>query len=84
MSVVPQSGRVAISYHLINPKAASLEIYNPRGIVIKSLIVSEKSGENTVFWNGMDQSEKKSAAGCYMAVLRENGNTTAVKFILSH
>jgi len=84
MSVVPQSGRVAISYHLINPKAASLEIYNPRGTLITSLAVAEKSGENTVFWNGTNESAERSTAGCYMAVLCENGNRTSVKFMLSH
>ncbi len=56
-----------IKFDLGSTQKASLNIYNAKGQLVKNLIDFQflPKGENTIFWNGLDENSKPCPSGIY-------------------
>jgi hypothetical protein len=58
----------------------NIEIYNVKGQKVKQLVNDQLSaGQNSVIWNGNDESGKPVGSGVYLYKLNVNGKTESVK-----
>ena len=56
-----------------------VEIFNTKGQLVRSIPVSsQKTGDNSVKWDGKDNSGSKTASGTYYCRIKADGNVLAV------
>jgi len=77
----PFSNSATINFYLKNDgQSGYLTIYNVRGQMIRQFsLQSNKSGENTIIWNGKDQYGAQVGNGLYLYMLEIDGKTVATK-----
>jgi flagellar hook assembly protein FlgD len=56
---------------------ASIQVYNIKGQILKSIQLSAKSGEQISVWDGMDENGRICASGVYIMNLMINGKKSA-------
>ena len=79
----PFNPETTISYTLPTAGLVSLEIYNSRGQLVRSLLQEEQSaGEHTLIWNGKDDSGHSVASGLYLCRIACNGIHEMRKMLL--
>ena len=80
----PFNPTTEISFSISDPGYVSIEIYNVKGELVKTLINREmNSGMNSVYWNGDDLNAKSVTSGIYFYKMRAGGRyTCAYKMIL--
>lgn len=80
----PFNPSTTISFSLKNDANVSLDIYNTKGQLIKTLVSNEKySGGNeyNVSWNGTDENGKSVSSGVYFYKLKANNFTDIKKAV---
>ncbi|NIA31843.1 MAG: T9SS type A sorting domain-containing protein, partial [Actinobacteria bacterium] len=77
----PFSGSTIIQFHLERFQSVSLQVFNLRGELVKTLLVKNTAKNSTLKWSGKDESGKTVAKGVYLLVLRSNGKTWSKKII---
>jgi len=77
----PFSNSTTINFYLKNDgQSGYLKIYNVRGQLIRQFsLQSNKSGENTIIWNGKDQYGIQVGNGLYLYMLEIDGKIGAIK-----
>jgi len=78
----PARTNASISFSLPKSGNYSLKIYNIAGQVIRTLDGKGTAGQNTVTWNGMDNSGRKVANGVYLYNLQAFGNSATKKLVV--
>jgi len=72
-----------ISYSIIETGNVTLEVYNLRGQLVKTLVNDVKeSGDYTEIWNGTDNSDKSVSSGVYFYKMKSSNYTATKKMIL--
>lgn len=79
----PFNPRTTISYHLAAPGPVRLEIYDPAGRLVRTLVdaLLPAGGHRTV-WDGRDDAGRNATSGVYLVRLRTDGYAGAGKLIL--
>jgi hypothetical protein len=78
----PARTLASISFSLPRTGSYSLKVYNIAGQVIRDLSGKGIAGQNTVTWNGKDNSGRQAANGVYMYNLKAFGNTATKKLVV--
>jgi len=78
----PARSIASISFSLPRPGNYSLRVYNIAGQVIRNLDGKGNAGQNTVTWNGLDNSGRKAANGVYLYNLNAFGNSATKKLVV--
>jgi len=78
----PARSITSISFNLPKSGNYSLKIYNIAGQVIRTLDSKGVAGQNTVTWNGLDNSGRKVANGVYLYNLNAFGNSATKKLVV--
>ncbi len=79
----PFNPETTISYTLPSAGLVSLEIYNSRGQLVRSLLKEEQpAGEHSLVWNGKDDSGHSVASGLYLCRIACNGKQETRKMLL--
>ncbi len=79
----PFNPETTINFNVPNEMNAELSIYNVRGQKIKTVFNGRTiQGQNTVVWNGTDESGKNVSSGVYFYRLDANGQTVTQKMVL--
>ena len=79
----PFNPETTISYTLPSSGMVSLEIYNSRGQLVRSLLSEEQTaGEHSLIWNGRDDSGHSVASGLYLCRIACNGKQETRKMLL--
>ncbi|MBC8384060.1 MAG: T9SS type A sorting domain-containing protein [Candidatus Cloacimonetes bacterium] len=79
----PFNPTVNISFNLPESGHLTLEIFNIKGQLIKTLFNgSQSSGDNTITWNGLDESSNPVASGIYFSHMETNGQFINRKMLL--
>ncbi|MCB5230841.1 MAG: FlgD immunoglobulin-like domain containing protein [Candidatus Cloacimonas sp.] len=79
----PFNPETTISFAIDQPMNVSLEVYNVKGQLIKTLFDGSKaSGEHRVVWNGRDNSNNEVASGLYFYKLSTEKHTEMKKMLL--
>ena len=76
----PFSKNTTIQFHFERPQSVSLQVFNLRGELVKTLI-NNVAKNSLLNWSGKDESGKTVAKGVYLLVLRSNGKTWSKKII---
>jgi len=72
-----------ISYSVKEPSNVTMEIYNIRGQLVKSLVNEVKeTGNYTISWNGIDNSNKSVSSGVYFYKMKTQNYNSTKKMIL--
>jgi len=72
-----------ISYSLAHKfKNPRIEIYNVRGQNMKTFMLEEKKGKNSIMWDGKDEAGKYVSSGIYFQKLVNNNKVIDVKKML--
>jgi hypothetical protein len=79
----PSSGGTLIRYQLPQKISTELRIYNIAGQMVRTIQMGiQDPGNQSVFWNGRDQNDKKVAAGIYFYQLNAGSFTAAKKLVV--
>ncbi len=79
----PFNPETTISYTLPSAGSVSLDIYNSRGQLVRSLLQEEQpAGEYSLVWNGKDGSGHSVASGLYLCRIASNGTHVTRKMLL--
>jgi hypothetical protein len=78
----PARSIASISFSLPKSGNYSLKVYNIAGQVIRNMDGKGNAGQNTVTWNGMDNSGRKVANGVYLYNLNAFGNSATKKLVV--
>ena len=78
----PARSITSISFNLPKSGNYSLKIYNIAGQVIRTLDSKGVAGQNTVTWNGLDNSGRQVANGVYLYNLNAFGNSATKKLVV--
>jgi hypothetical protein len=79
----PFNPSTTISYWLPETARVSLDIYNLKGQLVKTLIDSEmEAGPHSVVWNGKDGNNQAVASGVYFYRLSSPNNTQTKRMLL--
>jgi hypothetical protein len=79
----PFNPETTISYTLPASGSVSLEIYNSRGQLVRSLMQEEQpAGEHSLIWNGRDDSGHSVASGLYLYRIACQGKHETRKMLL--
>ncbi|MDO9391160.1 MAG: T9SS type A sorting domain-containing protein [bacterium] len=78
----PVNKLAELSFTLPRSGNYSLKIYNISGQLIRNLDGRGVAGQNTVTWNGLDNSGRKTANGVYLYNLQAFGNSATKKMII--
>ena len=72
-----------IAYSIKDAGNVTIEVYNLRGQLVKTLVNSVKeTGNHTAFWNGTDNSNKSVSSGIYFYKLKSGNYTNTKKMLL--
>ncbi len=72
-----------IKYSLDEPGAVSIEIYNIKGQLVKTLIQGNaEKGVHSVVWDGIDHTGNPCSSGVYFYKLRTNSGTLVRKMLM--
>ena len=79
----PFNPETTLAYTLPASGWVSLEIYNSRGQLVRSLMHEEQpAGEHTLIWNGKDDSGNGLASGLYLGRITSAGKQETRKLLL--
>lgn len=79
----PFNPTTIIKYSLDEPGAVSLEIYNIKGQLVKTLIQGNADkGTHSVVWDGIDHIGNPCSSGVYFYKLRTNSRTLVRKMLM--
>lgn len=79
----PFNPTTTIRYSIDEPGMVSLDIYNIKGQLVKSLYRGNAEvGNHSVIWNGLDNSGKACASGVYFYKLRTSKTSLVQKMLL--
>ena len=79
----PFNPSTTISYNLSeNIQNPQIEIYNMKGQKVKSYVLEEKAGENSIVWHGRDENSKSVSSGVYFYRLCNEGKTVHTRKML--
>jgi hypothetical protein len=79
----PFNPQTIISYELPAPARVQLEIFDPRGHRVRSLVNEPRSaGQHTVVWDGRDDTGRGLSSGLYVARLRAGEVLQSTKLML--
>jgi len=79
----PFNPETSIRFNIVNPGQVSLEIFNLKGQLIKTLVNDVlPAGEHNFIWNGKDKDEKNVASGVYLYTLKTQNSSIQKKAIL--
>ena len=79
----PFNPTTTIRYSLDEPGMMSLDIYNIKGQLVKSLYHGNaEAGSHSVIWNGRDNSGKACASGVYFYKLRTSKTSLVRKMLM--
>ena len=79
----PFNPETTISFDLVAPGAALLNVYNVKGQLVRSLANSSfATGRHNVVWNGRDDRGNTVSSGVYFYRLSANGHAETRKMIL--
>ncbi|HNX00274.1 MAG TPA: FlgD immunoglobulin-like domain containing protein, partial [Candidatus Cloacimonadota bacterium] len=79
----PFNPSTTISYNLKDNAQVTLDIYNIRGQLVKSLVhEKQSSGKHSIVWNGRDESNTSCASGVYLYRLKAGEALITRKMIL--
>jgi hypothetical protein len=79
----PFNPTTVIGYQLSNDNIIKLKIYNTLGREVKTLVDSfQSAGENSVVWNGTDNSNNPVCSGVYFYSLISDASIVQKKMIL--
>ncbi|MFW5627772.1 MAG: C10 family peptidase [Candidatus Cloacimonadaceae bacterium] len=79
----PFNPETNISFTLKEADLVSLDIYNLKGQLVKSLVKGEMpSGEHTIVWNGRDNSDREVASGVYFLRMNAGKYSSSRKMIM--
>ncbi len=79
----PFNPRTIISFELARTGPVSLNIYDLRGRLVRTLVDSDlPAGYHDVTWDGLDRSGKMSASGVYFTKLETDGSAKVNKMTL--
>jgi hypothetical protein len=79
----PFNPETTISYSVDMPSNVSLEVYNVKGQLIKTLYNGHKAvGNHSVVWNGRDNANNEVASGLYFYKLSTENRTEMRKMLL--
>jgi hypothetical protein len=80
----PFEAMTSVRYRMARPARVSLTIYDVRGRRVKKLTDGlAAAGENSVKWDGCDESGRPVNAGIYFACLKREGETATRKIVLA-
>ncbi len=80
---IAASAVTSIGYTLAVSSDVTVEIYDSRGALVRSLVASDRpSGAHQLQWNGMDRSGRKVASGTYTYVLSAAGQMLSRQLIV--
>ena len=72
-----------IAYSIIDAGNVTIEVYNLRGQLVKTLVNETKeTGNHTAIWNGTDNSKKNVSSGIYFYKMKSSNYTSTKKMIL--
>ena len=79
----PSSGGSLIKYQLPQKISTELRIYNIAGQMVRTIQMGiQDPGNQSVFWNGRDQNDKKVSAGIYFYQLNAGGFSATKKLVV--
>ncbi|MBI5806108.1 T9SS type A sorting domain-containing protein [candidate division TA06 bacterium] len=79
----PSSGGALIKYQLPQKINTELRVYNIAGQMVRTIQMGiQNPGNQSVFWNGRDQNDKKVAAGIYFYQLNAGGFSATKKLVV--
>jgi hypothetical protein len=79
----PFNPTTTINYNLPTSMEVTLEIYNVRGQLVKTLVDEVRpAGDNFVVWNGNDNSNRSVGSGVYFYKLTTDSNIETRKMLL--
>jgi hypothetical protein len=79
----PFNPTTTIRYSLDEPGRVSLDIYNIKGQLVKSLYRGNaEAGNHSIIWNGLDNSGKACASGVYFYKLRTSKTSLVRKMLM--
>ncbi len=79
----PFSSRTTICYSLEQKTPVSIQIYNIRGQLVRSLVQEvRESGEHSVAWNGTDNNGQRLGSGIYYCRMQAGKHSSIRKMIL--
>jgi hypothetical protein len=79
----PFNPSTTIRYSIGAKTPVSIDIYNSRGQLVRSLVNDVKdAGEHTLTWNGKDEYGRALASGLYLIKMRAGGHVSMLKSIL--
>ena len=79
----PFNPSTTIKYSLAKTAHATIEIFNIKGQVVKTLVDGERSaGNHEARWNGLDDNGRKVSSGIYLIRLKHDGKTASRKMML--
>ncbi|MCD4650242.1 MAG: T9SS type A sorting domain-containing protein [Candidatus Cloacimonetes bacterium] len=79
----PFNPETTIIYNLAKPSKVSLNIYNVKRQLVKSLVnESQKAGTFEILWNGTDSNEKAVGSGVYLYKLETDNQVQTGKAVL--
>jgi hypothetical protein len=79
----PFNPSTTISYNLPAAMNVSMEIYNVKGQLVRTLVDGfQPAGENIVVWNGTDNTNREVSSGVYFYKLSADNHTEMKKMLL--
>ncbi|MDO9390770.1 MAG: C25 family cysteine peptidase [bacterium] len=79
----PSSGGSLIKYQLPKKITTELRVYNIAGQMVRTIQMGVQGpGNQSVFWNGRDQNDKKVSAGIYFYQLNAGGYSATKKLVV--
>ncbi len=79
----PFRQETVIAYYLENSGSITVEIYNIKGQIIRTLYRGESdSGKNKMTWNGRDENDRQVASGVYLCTVKQGNKLSSRKILL--
>lgn len=79
----PASGGAAFAFVLANAPEARVELFDPRGGLVRALRVAAGAGPHTVHWDGRDDRGRPVPAGVYLARLTAGAEVRIRRFVIA-
>ncbi len=80
----PSNGMVKFSYVLTNETDVKISVYDIRGKRVKTIVsIQQNQKENSLVWNGIDDSGKKVPSGIYLCNIKIGDKQTTKKIVIN-